>query len=223
MQEAKMGVLDDDLVPSQDDPEELLAQPPPLVPNKEVPAPEWYRDEWIPPSVPKGPRHKPQGMRLHQPPDFSEVMLTPTQWEVEGSTQTTTLSPTPIRPTQERDHYPLPVVLQYANNQTMLHSFQEVSLSYQAFLTKAEDYYIRAFQISEKEAKDYKGRGQRPTFRKIAIHKPLPPERIHASPHSSYHHAVKLRLRELNILQHCSSCPNLTLLTCTTSWRHLSS
>ena len=148
LQEAKFGVLDSDLDPSQDDPEEHIARPPPLAPEQPgMPAPgtpppdwllpDWYRDEWIPPEVPKGPRQKPQGMRLHQPPAFSEIMMHPAPWDTADNTQSTPSTQCTSSSSQDTQgdmpHFPLPRILAHTSHEGMLQSFQEVSVTYAIF------------------------------------------------------------------------------------------
>ena len=172
-QEARLGVSDDQLDPEPTAPEEQTQEPPPL-PLKEtegVPAPstpppdwllpDWYRDEWIPPEQ-RGPRSRPDQHQyaVHEPPAFQEVMFHPGPWKLAPSEEHEP------EPEQEPKHivYPVPQLLHGSTNDNLLDSFQEVSTAYQRFLQDAEDYHIRAFEISPETAKEYRGRGCPPKY-----------------------------------------------------------
>ena len=94
-------------------------------------------------------------------------------------------------------------LLQNSTNEALLKGVQTVSHKYQTFIQDAEEYYIRAFELSPETAKEYRGRGKPPKYRIMNLHPPLPPEQIHASPEAANHYAVRNRTRKnsLAILQ----------------------
>ena len=128
---------------------------------------------------------------------YKRQLFQPTPWRIDS--QEEKCEPEPELDPSPRT-YPLPKVLEQCTNADMLSNYQLVSHKYQQFLTDAEDYYIKAFEISPNTAKEYRGRGLPPKFRTMTLHPPLPPDQIHASPYAAQHHAMKIRLKELGML-----------------------
>ena len=79
----------------------------------------------------------------------------------------------------------------------MQEPLRDVSLQYQTFLTKAEQYYCDAFRIPHAQRARYTGRGRPMQTRVLPLGTPTPKEKLYANPLANFFDSLSHRLKEL--------------------------